>query len=156
MVAHALASLLARPHGGSDGGLIGVLFGGVILIIVLIAILFFYLFFCFLLSRIFVKANKPALAAFIPIWNLIVILEMVGKPIWFILLFLIPGVNLFMVPYIKALLLERFGIESPMSWVLAIGGIFFPIITFVLLVWGAFGDVRYQAPSAFGGASPAY
>ena len=43
--------------------------------------------------KIFTKAGKPGWAAIIPIYNFIVLLEIVGKPIWWILLLIIPLVN---------------------------------------------------------------
>lgn len=43
---------------------------------------------------IFTKAGKPGWAAIIPIYNIIVELEIVGKPIWWIILLLIPIVNI--------------------------------------------------------------
>ena len=48
------------------------------------------------LWRVFTKAGKPGWAALIPIYNLIVLLQIVGKPAWWLLLFLIPGVNVIM------------------------------------------------------------
>src|SRR5207247_3757401 len=42
------------------------------------------------LWKIFVKAGEPGWAAIVPIYNLIVILKIVGKPLWWIILFLIP------------------------------------------------------------------
>jgi hypothetical protein len=44
--------------------------------------------------KIFAKANKPGWAAIIPIYNMIVLLEVVGRPFWWILLKLIPCVNI--------------------------------------------------------------
>jgi Family of unknown function (DUF5684) len=155
MVIHTLASLLSRPHGGGES-LFGALLGGVFFIILLVVALGSWLFFGFLLSRIFAKANKPSIAAYIPIWNAIVILEMVGKPIWWLLFAIIPGVNLILYVYVKALLLERFGVESPMSYVLAIVGMFTGVVSIVLLIWGAFGDVTYTAPNQYGSTAPAY
>jgi len=52
--------------------------------------------------KMFEKAGKPGWAAIIPIYNLIVLLEIIGKPIWWILLFLIPCVN-FIVSILVAL-----------------------------------------------------
>ena len=48
------------------------------------------------LWRVFTKAGKPGWAALIPIYNLIVLLQIAGKPAWWLLLFLIPGVNIIM------------------------------------------------------------
>ncbi|MFC2028628.1 DUF5684 domain-containing protein [Chloroflexota bacterium] len=44
--------------------------------------------------KIFEKAGKPGWAAIVPIYKVIVHLEVVGRPIWWLVLFLIPGVNL--------------------------------------------------------------
>ncbi len=156
MVINTLASLLSRPHSGGGDSMVGALFGGVLLIIMLIVAVFCWLFFGFLLSRIFAKANKPTLAAYIPIWNLIVMLEMVGKPAWWVLLYLIPGVNFCVHVYVQALLLERFGVESPLSYIISIAGVFVGVIPLVLLIWGAFGDVKYTAPGGYGAVAPAY
>ena len=59
-------------------------------ILVLLAIIFYI----FVYWRIFEKAGKPGWAAIIPIYNTIVLLDTIGKPWWWILLFLIPGVNI--------------------------------------------------------------
>src|ERR1700748_439146 len=40
--------------------------------------------------KIFEKAGKPGWAAIIPIYNIIVLLEIIGKPVWWIIMFLIP------------------------------------------------------------------
>src|SRR5436190_17593861 len=39
------------------------------------------------LLRIFTKAGRPAWAAFVPIYSTIVLLEVVGRPVWWIILF---------------------------------------------------------------------
>ena len=43
--------------------------------------------------RIFTKAGKPGWAILVPIYNIIVMLQIVGKPLWWIIMLLIPGVN---------------------------------------------------------------
>ena len=43
--------------------------------------------------KTFEKAGKPGWGAIIPIYNLILLLEIAGKPIWWIILYLIPFVN---------------------------------------------------------------
>jgi hypothetical protein len=42
---------------------------------------------------VFAKAGKPGWTALIPIYNLIILLEIVGKPWWWLFLMLIPLVN---------------------------------------------------------------
>jgi len=44
--------------------------------------------------KIFTKAGKPGWAAIIPIYNIIVWLEIVNKPVWWIILLCIPFVNI--------------------------------------------------------------
>ena len=44
--------------------------------------------------KVFIKAGKPGWGAIIPIYNLIILLQIVGRPLWWIILFLIPIVNL--------------------------------------------------------------
>ena len=53
-----------------------------------------YLIYAFALFGIFKKADEPVWQAFVPIWNLIVLIKVSGKPIWWIILLLIPIVNI--------------------------------------------------------------
>lgn len=43
---------------------------------------------------IFTKAGKPGWAVIIPIYNVIVLLQIVDKPLWWFFMFLIPIVNI--------------------------------------------------------------
>ena len=53
------------------------------------------------LAKVFKKANRSGIAAIIPIYNYVVMLEIINKPVWHIVLFLVPIVNL--VVYCKML-----------------------------------------------------
>ncbi len=53
-----------------------------------------YLLVAFALVGIFRKADEPVWQAFVPIWNTIVLIKVSGRPIWWIILFLIPVVNI--------------------------------------------------------------
>src|SRR5437868_3514479 len=44
--------------------------------------------------KVFQKAGEPGWAAIIPLYNIVVLLKIAGKPVWWFLLFLIPLVNL--------------------------------------------------------------
>jgi hypothetical protein len=44
--------------------------------------------------KVFIKAGRPGWAAIVPIYNLIVLLQVAGKPVWWVLLLLIPLVNI--------------------------------------------------------------
>jgi ABC-type sulfate transport system permease subunit len=86
---------------------------------------------------IFSKAGEPGWAAIIPIYNVIVLLKVVGKPLWWFLLLCIPFVN-FVVGIILSLeLAKKFGQGTGFG----IGLIFLPFIFYPIL---GFGSARYQ------------
>ena len=93
--------------------------------------------------KLFVKAGKPGWAGIIPIYNGVVLLEIVGRPIWWIVLCFIPCVG-FIVGVILCIdLAKSFGKDTGF----AIGLVLLPIVFFPIL---AFGDSRYVGPSAAG------
>lgn len=92
--------------------------------------------------KIFTKAGKPGWAAIIPIYNLIVLLEIIGKPLWWIVLLLIPFVNI-VIYIIMALELGKvFGKSGGWSFVFLI------LLSPIGYPWLAFGKDQYQAPAA--------
>ena len=95
--------------------------------------------------KIYTKAGKPGWASIIPIYNLIVFLEIVGRPIWWIILMLIPLVNFIVAIILLIDFAKSFG--KGVGW--AILTIFFGFITFPIL---AFGSATYQGPSAAQGS----
>ena len=101
------------------------------------------------LWKVFTKAGKPGWAAIIPIYNTIVILEIAGKPIWWVILFFIPVVNFVVAIIAHIALAEKFGKSAGFGVGLALLGIiFFPIL--------GFGDAQYlgAAPAAPGSVPP--
>ncbi|MCX7743883.1 MAG: DUF5684 domain-containing protein [Flavobacteriales bacterium] len=93
------------------------------------------------LWKIFTKAGKPGWACIVPIYNIIVMLEMVGKPTWWVILYLIPFVNIVVAIIINIQLAKVFGKDTGF----AIGMILLPFIFFPML---AFGNAQYTKPSA--------
>lgn len=89
---------------------------------------------------IFAKAGKPGWAALIPIYNLIVLLEIVGKPWWWLLLILIPLVNVVFAVWTYNLLSKSFGKSEGFT----VGLI---LLSFIFLPILAFGDAQYQGPA---------
>ena len=90
--------------------------------------------------KTFEKAGKPGWAAIIPIYNIIVLLEIAGKPIWWIILFLIPCVNIIVSLLVFIGVAKAFGKSEVFGiglWLL--GFIFFPIL--------GFGDAKYVGPA---------
>ena len=59
--------------------------------VILIILIFLYI---IPLWKIFHKAGKSGWAAVIPFYNIIVFLEIVGRPLWWIIWFIIPFVNI--------------------------------------------------------------
>ncbi|QNM96151.1 DUF5684 domain-containing protein [Chitinimonas koreensis] len=89
------------------------------------------------LWKVFEKAGKPGWAALIPIYNLIVLLQIAGKPIWWIVLCLIPLVNIVIAFIVGIEIAKRFGQSALFGVGLTLlGFIFYPIL--------GFGDARYQ------------
>lgn len=86
---------------------------------------------------VFQKAGKPGWASIIPIYNMVVLLEIVGKPLWWILLLLIPIVNIVISILIMLDLAKAFGKGTGFG----IGLAFLPFIFIPIL---AFSDARYR------------
>ena len=121
------------PEQTSQGGALGIipLIIGLGFLIVMIASIW----------KVFVKAGKPGWACIVPIYNAIVILEIAGRPLWWIILMLIPFVNFVIAIIVMIDLAKRFGKGTGFGVGLALlGFIFFPIL--------GFGPARYQGPSA--------
>src|SRR6266542_5849280 len=108
----------------------------------------FYLAFTILMLaawwKIFSKAGQPGWAAIIPIYNWIVWCKIVGRPWWWILLMLIPFVNLIILIILMIDLAKSFGKGVGFG----IGLILLPFIFFLIL---GFGSAQYQGPSASSG-----
>ena len=87
--------------------------------------------------KVFTKAGKPGWAAIVPIYNLIVLLEIAGKPLWWIVLFFIPLVNLVAVVLVGIAVAERFGKGAGFGVGLGLlAFVFYPIL--------GFSDATYQ------------
>ena len=91
--------------------------------------------------KVFVKAGKPGWAAIVPIYNLVVLLEIAGKPLWWVLLFFVPLVNLIMMVLVGIAVAKSFGKSAAYGIGLALlGFVFYPML--------GFSDAQYQATEA--------
>jgi Family of unknown function (DUF5684) len=124
--------------------------GGVvaILVIVYIAVIVFEI---ASLWKVFVKAGQPGWAAIIPIYNLYILLRVIGRPWWWLLL-LIVGV---IVPFVGWILLVVAGIviaiDLSKSFAKSSGfavGLFF--LNFIFIPILGFGDAQYVGPAGSG------
>ena len=91
--------------------------------------------------KLFTKANKPGWACLIPIYNIFVFIQIIGRPVWWIVLFFIPLVN-FIVAVIMCIdLAKSFGKDT-------LYGIGILFLSFIFMPMLAFGSATYQGPSA--------
>ncbi len=111
-------------------GIVPLLFSLAILIVVIAG-----------LWKVFVKAGKPGWACLIPIYQFVVMLQIVGRPIWWLILLLIPFVNFVVLIIVSIDMAKSFGKGAGFGIGLAfLSAIFYPIL--------GFGSARYQGPSA--------
>ncbi len=89
--------------------------------------------------KIFTKAGKPGWASIIPIYSTIVLLEIVGRPLWWLILLLVPIVNFVVAIILTIDLAKRFGKGGGFT----AGLILLPVIFIPIL---GFGSAQYQAP----------
>lgn len=123
-----LTILQANPYEGMDSAAAAGMGIGV-----MIFYLILYVFYGFCMYKIFQKAGREdAWAAFIPIYNLIVLLDIIKKPVWWIVLFLIPFVNIYASWVTNDRLAKGFGKETPLYTILLffLGFIFIPVLAF--------------------------
>lgn len=111
-----------------------------IISMLMIPILLLAIFMIACMWKIFTKAGKPGWASIIPIYNYIVELEIVGKPIWWLFLMLIPVVNIVFAIWVINLLSKSFGKDEGFT----VGLILLPIIFLPIL---AFGSAQYIGPA---------
>jgi hypothetical protein len=137
-----LAAFQDADDYGRSGGIVGALFGGAFALVWLAVIVLVFVSFW----KIFEKAGKPGWAGIVPIYNLIVLLEIIGRPLWWIVLMFVPCVS-FVVGIILCIdVAKAFGKDAAYG----IGLALLPFIFFPML---AFGDARYVGPVA--GSPPA-
>ena len=87
--------------------------------------------------KLYVKAGKPGWAAIIPIYNVLVMLEIAKKPWWYLLLMLIPIVNIVIAIMTTVAFVKAYGKGTGF----AVLTLFFSPIMYPIL---AFGDSQYQ------------
>src|SRR3712207_4087645 len=84
------------------------------------------------LWKLYEKANKPGWAAIVPFYNFVVWLEIIGKPVWHIILLFIPFVNIYVCITMTTGLCKSFGKPGMGNYMAAIflGFIYFPYLGF--------------------------
>lgn len=137
------ATVLAQSASPSDGATdaayqsgrsVGGIMGGLIEIAILVLVIAG-------LWKVYVKAGRPGWASLIPIYNAYVLCEIAGKPGWWVVLMLIPFVNLIIGIIVMIGLAEKFGKGAGFGiGLILLGFVFIPIL--------GFGDATYQGSRA--------
>lgn len=96
------------------------------------------------LWKVFAKAGKPGWACLIPIYNVIVLLQIIGRPWWYVIFLFIPGANIVLGVILAFGTARSFG----QGWPFAIGIVLLPFVFIPIL---GFGGARY-----IGGMGPSY
>ena len=86
---------------------------------------------------VFTKAGQPGWASIVPIYNLVVLLKIANKPVWWIVLMLIPLVNFIISIVVAIAVAKNFGKTT----VFGLGLVFLPFICYPILAWG---DAEYS------------
>jgi hypothetical protein len=97
--------------------------------------------------KVFTKAGQPGWAAIVPIYNIVILLKIVGRPVWWLVLLLIPFVNFVILILVSIDMAKSFGKGPGFGiglWLLSF--IFYPIL--------GFGDAQYVGPAAGAGSAP--
>ena len=98
-------------------------------------------FFVVVMWRVYAKAGQPGWAAIVPIYNMVVLLQIVKKPVWWIVLMFIPFVNIIISLIVAHELSKVFGHGLGFT----LGLIILPIIFYPIL---AFGRSTYQSSAS--------
>lgn len=105
----------------------GAIFGGAFLMFWLVVSVFMIV--C--MWKIFTKAGQEGWKAIIPIYNLYVLTQIVGKPWWWLLLCCIPFVNIVIGIWLTNLLSKSFGKSEGFTiGLIFLGIVFYPILAF--------------------------
>jgi len=97
---------------------------------------------------IFTKAGQPGWPALIPIYSTYILLKIIGRPGWWLLLFLVPILNIVILIIMYNGLSKSFGHGVGFT----LGLLFLSLIFFYVL---AFGSSTYRGPAPAGGGGMA-
>jgi hypothetical protein len=117
-----------RAAGGIGSSVAAIVFCGAMLLATVILVAGYW--------RLFTKAGQPGWAILVPIYNMIVMQQVAGKPLWWIVLYFIPVVNIVIAVLCVFAVAENFGKGRAYG----LGMLFFPWVFVPML---AFSDARF-------------
>jgi len=92
--------------------------------------------------KLYLKANQPGWASIIPVYNYVIWMKIIGRPLWWVLLMFVPFVNVIIGFIVTYDFMKSYG-KSNLGFylgLLILSPIFFPIL--------AFGESKYVGPVA--------
>jgi hypothetical protein len=90
--------------------------------------------------KVFTKAGQPGWAVLVPVYNIVIMLRMTGKPTWWLALFFVPVANFVVMVMIVIALAKSFGKGTGFGLgMLFFGFVFYPIL--------GFGSAQYTPPA---------
>lgn len=119
----------------------GVVFAIGIVLVFIVFSLAVGIFYCYCLGRIFRKAGRPLWTGFVPIYNIYIWIEIVGRPAWWIILMLIPLVGTVIQVFLAIDLARSFGKDA------VFGVMLLWLFSFIGLPMLAFSNDEYRGPS---------
>ncbi len=133
----ASASLMLQQDStAAAGGVMAALFGSTMLMIILamvaVAIIGMW--------KVFVKAGQPGWACIIPIYNVYILLQIAGRPAWWLILYFVPLANVIVGVIVAMDIAKAFG-QSPVFGIVLL----FLLAGIGYLILG-FGSARYLGP----------
>jgi|SRR5579871_1871663 len=122
------------PNAAAAGGLLAI--SGILMLLMLaiavICIIGFW--------KVFEKAGQPGWAAIVPIYNMVIMLKIIGRPTWWVVLMLIPFVNLVVLLLVSMDMAKAFGQSA------AFGVVALFLLCGIGYLMLAFGNYRYIGP----------
>jgi hypothetical protein len=89
--------------------------------------------------KVFTKAGQPGWAVLVPVYNIVILLKITGKPMWWLAFFFVPVANFVVMIMIVIALAKSFGKSTGFGLgMLFFGFVFYPIL--------GFGDAQYTPP----------
>ncbi len=134
----ALGSIILCSSLGDESGVAavfsGTLFTLVVIALVIVSIVGIW--------KTFEKAGQPGWGSLIPIYNVYLLFKIAGRPGWWILLLLIPLVNIVVWAAVSIDIAKSFGKDAVFGIVLLflLNGVGFLVL--------GYGDAQYQGPAA--------
>ena len=97
--------------------------------------------------KMFEKAGEPGWAAIIPIFNIIMLLKIAGRPLWWVILYFIPIANIVAAIVVSIDIAKAFGQSAVFGFFLnfLFGGIGYLIL--------GFGNYQYRRPAVMAGTA---